>query len=139
MEDEENEEFWGSVGSERNHSSLALTALKACDRNRVKGIGNDPRDLQIDKACQNLMIEPDELDPGQMKLYCEKCGFICAVVIDGEETIFGSSWAVEETSNEDELGEFLGIAGREHYVDDEYEDFRFGNDDEPEPEPTDEY
>jgi hypothetical protein len=107
-EPEGDEEFWGSVGTDRSSKTLLVNILKECDANVVETIGGDPLEIDLVKRCPSLRFAggPD----GSTRVYCEDCGFVCSVVVHKDDQTLISPGA-----EPDELDEFLAVAGSERY------------------------
>jgi len=131
-ESEKDEEFWDQVGSGLEHRTVLINVL--CSENVIEKDPQNVRLITFKKSCPKLFIKQvDPSEPNQMQLYCDECGMVCPVVVKYTDL---QMEIVEPEKPQDELDEFLMIAGSETSNDyfrkqvDDYPDYSSTDDDE---------
>ncbi len=103
---EGDEEFWGSVGTDRSPKSLLINILSDCEMNVVEMVDDDPLEIDLVKRCPSIKFSTGSDQVA--RIYCEECGFVCSVAVKRENQL-----EVPAVAEADELDEFLSIAGSE--------------------------
>lgn len=105
------DEFWDAVGA--NFEDRTMLAEVLCDKNDLIKNPDNERDITIRKACPNLFIR---MLGDETFIFCDVCGITCSVSV----AYAISSIANVNLEQNDELDEFISIAGTENVGNDDF-------------------